>query len=86
MLMITINFYIFLYVAMLNDGVVVVYFNHFGEGITEYIIYTLLLPMIILSSILHIKSFRKTKKEDLKNVKKISNRDTKNCIRNNQTE
>jgi len=71
MLMITVNFYIFLAVAMMNDGVVTVYFNHFNEGLIEYIIYSLMLPIILYSSYLHIKSY---KKKEVKHDKKVSSR------------
>jgi len=68
MFMIVVNFYIILFVAMMNDGVVVVYFNHFGEGIFEYVMYMLLLPLLVISFILNFIEYRK-RKEDIKNGK-----------------
>jgi len=82
MLMITINFYIFLFVAMANNGVVTVYFNHFGEGLLEYIVYILLLPMILFSFYLHLKSYRREKIYE----KKISNRNPRYSLGSNKSE
>ena len=45
MFMITINFYIIVVVAALSGHTVVVNFNHFGEGILEYVEFTLLIEV-----------------------------------------
>ena len=49
MFAITINFYIFLFVAMFNEDAVTVIFNHFNEALIEYVIYIIILPIILYS-------------------------------------
>lgn len=63
MLAITINFYIILFIAMFNDGIVQVLFNHFNEAKVEYVMYIGILPIIIYSIYYEIKETRKKKKE-----------------------
>ena len=46
---ITANFYVIVFVAMLNDHAVTVYFNHFREATIEYILYLLLIPILLYS-------------------------------------
>ena len=60
---IVINFYIWLFVAMMNGGQVTVYFNFYNEAIAEYIIYMIILPIISYSFIKDIITFRKRRKE-----------------------
>lgn len=62
MLAITINFYIFLFVAMMNNHTVEVIFNHFNEAIIEYVIYIAILPIIIYSVYYEIRETRRRKK------------------------
>lgn len=63
MFAITINFYIFLFVAMTNKHSVEVIFNHFNEAIIEYVIYISILPIIIYAVYYEIKETRKRRKE-----------------------
>lgn len=86
MFYIVINFYFFLIVAMLNDGVVVIYFNRLGEGTFEYIMYILLAPLLVLSFVLELKSYvseRKKLKElrKLERKRTVPNRDTEGSVR-----
>ena len=60
---IVINFYIWLLVAMLSDGVVKVYFNFYGEGLVEYLIYITIFPIITYSVFIDIRAYRRKKKE-----------------------
>jgi len=62
MLAITINFYIFLFVAMTNHHTVEVLFNHFNEALIEYVIYISILPIIIYSVYYEIRETRRRKK------------------------
>ena len=62
MLAITINFYIILVGAMINEHSVEVLFNHFNEAIIEYIIYFAILPIIIYSVYYEIRETRRRKK------------------------
>ena len=59
MFAITINFYIFLFVAMFNKHAVTVLFNHFNEALFEYVIYMAILPIIIYSVYYEIMETRK---------------------------
>jgi len=59
MFAITINFYIFLFVAMYNKHAVTVLFNHFNEALIEYVIYMAILPIIIYSLYYEIMETRK---------------------------
>jgi len=61
MFAVTINFYIFLIVAMFNSHSVTVLFNHFNEAIYEYIIYFSILPIIVYSVIYEINEHRRRK-------------------------
>ena len=63
MFAITINFYIFLIVAMFNSHSVEVIFNHYNEAIIEYVLYFSLLPVIIYSVYYEIREHRRKKKE-----------------------
>ena len=80
MFAITINFYIFLVVAMFNKHAVTVIFNHFNEALIEYVIYFAILPIIIYSVYYEIRETRmkrketkyKTKKKENKNARKRS--------------
>ena len=62
MFAITINFYIFLVVAMFNSHSVEVIFNHYNEAIIEYVLYFSLLPVIIYSVYYEFKEHRRKKK------------------------
>ena len=62
MLAITINFYIILVVAMINEHSVEVLFNHFNEAIVEYILYFSILPIIIYSVYYEIRETRRKRK------------------------
>jgi len=62
MLAITINFYIFLFVAMVNKDIVIIIFNHFGEALFEYFIYIAILPIILYSVYYEWKETRQKKK------------------------
>ena len=66
---ITINFYVIMIVAMLNNNVVTVYFNHFGEAIVEYIMYFALAPIIAYSYIYEVIKFRRKKNAKKKHAK-----------------
>jgi len=68
---IVLNFYIWLFVAMLNGHQVAIYFNHFGEAILEYIIYISIFPIIVYALYVDIKNFRK----------KIKGKRIKFCLR-----
>ena len=58
MFYIVINFYWFLFVAMLDGGgVVTIYFNHLNEGLIELIMYIMLIPLIVASFVLEIKQY-----------------------------
>ena len=63
MLAITINFYIFLFVAMVNKDIVIIIFNHFNEALIEYIIYLAILPIILYSVYYEIKETRRKRNE-----------------------
>ena len=63
MVAITINFYIFLIIAMFNSHSVQVIFNHYNEAIIEYLIYFSILPVIIYSIIYEFRETRRKKKE-----------------------
>jgi len=58
---VVINFYIWLLVAMFNDGIVNVQFNHFNEALLEYIVYIIILPIITYSVIVDVKAYKKRK-------------------------
>ena len=61
MLMITLNFYFFVFVSMQNeDNAVVVYFDYLGEGLIEYIMYIAILPVILYSFVLNLKYYKKS--------------------------
>jgi len=64
MFAITINFYIWLFVAMLHGGEVTVYFNHFGEAVLEYIIYLIILPVMVYSIYYELKETKKRKNSE----------------------
>jgi len=59
---ITINYYIFMFVAMLTNDVTVVHWNHFQEASIEYIVYLLLLPVIIYGTISQVRLHKKLMK------------------------
>ena len=63
MFAITINFYIFLVVAMFNRHAVTIIFNHFNEALIEYFIYFAILPIIIYSVYYEIKETRQRRKK-----------------------
>jgi len=63
MFAITINFYIFLVVAMFNSHTVQVIFNHYNEALIEYVIYFSILPVIVYSLIYEIKEHKRNTKE-----------------------
>lgn len=66
---IAINFYIFVVAALLSgDYSLNVYFNGFGEGPIECIIYMFLLPIILYATFVNIHNFVIDKK--IKNVNK----------------
>ena len=53
-------FYNHLFVAATNPGFQVqVYFNYFGEGILELILFTCAIPFIIYAFVLEIKAIKK---------------------------
>jgi hypothetical protein len=81
MFMITINFYIILFVAMMHNGTAFVHFNHFNEGLIEYIIYMILLPIIIVSFVLNLRTYKRRRYEV--NAQEIHVGNTKKCIRDN---
>jgi len=57
MLVTTILFYESLYVAAGNPGFfVVVYFNYFGEGMLELVVFTALIPFIVYTIWKEVKS------------------------------
>ena len=60
---ITINFYIIVVVAMLNNGSVKVLFNHFNEAKVEYVMYGVMFPIILYSFISDVLEERKKRKE-----------------------
>jgi len=62
MFAISINFYIWLFVAMANGNEVTIYFDHFGEAAFELIMYLGLFPIILYGFYLEIKEHHKTKK------------------------
>jgi len=62
MFAITINFYIFLIVAMFNRHTVIVLFNHFSEAYIEYVIYFSILPVIVYSVFYEIREHSRKKK------------------------
>jgi len=62
MFAITINFYIWLFVAITNDNEVTIYFNHFGEAFPELLMYLVLLPIILYGFYLELKEHHKKKK------------------------
>jgi len=84
MFYLVINFYFFVFVSMANGGVVTVYFNHFGEALTEYIIYVLILPILLISFILELKLYVKERRsvyeERKKRKAKLSERHTDTCL------
>ena len=54
---IVINFYIWLFVAMIEGGQVTVYFNHFGEALLEYIVYIIIFPIMLYALWVDVKEF-----------------------------
>lgn len=55
---IAINFYVFVIVACVSGTYSLnVYFNGFGEGPLECIVYMIILPIIIYSTLLNINNF-----------------------------
>jgi len=53
-------FYNHLFVAATNPGFhVTVYFNYFGEGLLELILFTCFIPFIVYAFILEIRSIKK---------------------------
>jgi len=65
MFYIVVNFYFFVVVAMMNDGVVTVYFNRLNEGLAECIMYAVISPLILVSFLLELKLYfneRRSKK------------------------
>jgi len=66
MFAITINFYIILVVAMLNEHSVNVLFNHFNEAYIEYTIYFAILPVIGYSIYYEVRETRRKKKNENK--------------------
>ena len=63
MFAITINFYIFLFVAMINQHTVEIIFNHFNEAYIEYIIYISIIPIIIYAMIYETRETRRKRRE-----------------------
>jgi len=63
MFYIVINFYIIVLVAALNGGSAAIYFNHFGEGIFEYIMYVGIAPLMIYSFVTELKIYNKERKK-----------------------
>ena len=66
---ITINFYVWLFVAMFSNNQVTVYFNHFNEALLEYIIYIILLPIMTYSTFINLRTYRRRKHESRTNRK-----------------
>ena len=64
MFAITINFYIILFVAMLNEHSVEVLFNHFNEAYIEYVMYFAILPVIGYSIYYEVRETRRKKKNE----------------------
>jgi len=63
MFAVTINFYIWLFVALGTNGKsVTVYFNHFGEAYWEFAIYLIVLPVILYSMFREYMEYRRKKK------------------------
>jgi len=61
-------FYIHLFTAALyGEFVVKVYFNYFGEGLIELIIFTIVLPFIAFSGIMQLKETYKSLKRRKEN-------------------
>jgi len=63
---IVINFYIWLFVAMLHGGEVTVYFNFYGEALFEYAIYMIIFPIMLYALWCDIKEFRRKRHEQKK--------------------
>ena len=67
---IVINFYVWLFVAIFKgNGIVKVYFNHFGEALIEYIVYIFIFPIMLYSLVYDLLEYRKRrrmKKNDIK--------------------
>jgi len=59
---IVINFYIWLFVAMIEGGQVTVYFNHFGEALLEYIVYIIIFPIMLYALIWDLKVSKRKRK------------------------
>jgi len=62
MFAVTINFYIWLFVAMTNGNEVTIYFDHFGEASFELVMYLVLLPIILYGFFLELKEHHRKKK------------------------
>ena len=78
---ITANFYVIVITAMLYGNSVTVYFNHYNEAIIEYIIYTLIAPIIFYAFYMEIRLYTRKKiysSED-KNAKKKKRYAKDNC-------
>ena len=84
MFFVVVNFYWFLFVAMfLGNGSVNIHFNQLNEGSFETVMYSILLPIILISFILELKLYDKERKSwrKVKNgKKKVSVRNTKGSI------
>jgi len=80
---IVINFYIWLFVAMIEgEGKVIVYFNHFNEALLEYIIYIIIFPIMLYALVKDLKESRRKRRERIAK-KEISKRNSRNGIENN---
>ena len=60
---VVINFYIWLFFAIMQDGEVTVQFNFFGEALIEYIIYIVIFPIIAYAFWYDLKKYRKEHRE-----------------------
>lgn len=59
---ITANFYVVILVSMFsNNNAVIVYFNHFGEAMIEYIIYIAIAPILLYAFYCEVIKFRRGK-------------------------
>jgi len=55
---VVINFYIWLFFAIMQEGEVTVQFNFFGEALIEYIIYIVIFPIIAYAFWWDLKNYK----------------------------
>lgn len=60
---VVINFYIWLFFAIMQDGKVTIQFNFFGEALIEYIIYAIILPVIAYAFWWDLKKYKDAHRE-----------------------